>query len=400
MQASFNVSLRPISGKDAISTRGAQMSTQIRRRKLVHVLNGFRSGAIPHIIRDLHPTISAHFDVEIVVIGDINYADKALAEFSDLRIRVHALKCRRWNLPQAYVRLRRYLLSACPDIVHGHTGRAEILTPLCRPRNTKAVVTHHNVIGGYHWATRSASRLSSIMLDGRSCVSDAVKQSWYGPSSDTATVIYNPIDTKRFSISHDQITAIRREFRVPDGSFLLVSVGRINKQKAHSVAVRAVQRLRAAGEDCKLVIAGRGENEAALQKEISRLDLESYVVLAGFRDDVPSLVAAADVFVFPSLWEGLGLAALEAMAAGAAIAASKLPPIEEYITHEETGLLSQPEDDAALALNIQRLLRDPVLRKTLSAKARQTVQATFGAESIAVQYLELYKRVSGSDGTC
>lgn len=374
-----------------------EMST---RKKLVHVLNGFRSGAIPHIIRDLHPTISEHLDVEIVVIGDINYTDKALSEFSDLRIRVHALKCSRWNLPQAYMRLRRFLLTAHPDIVHGHTGRAEILTPLCRPKNAKALVTHHNVAEGYHWATRFVSRLSSTMLNGRSCVSGAVKQSWYGPADNKATVIRNPIDTSRFFVSEDQTRAIRREFNIADGSSLLVSVGRINKQKAHPVAVRAVHRLRAAGEDCKLVIAGRGENEAALRAEISRLDLEPYVVLAGFRNDIPTLIAAADVFVFPSLWEGLPLAALEAMAAGTAIVASKLPSIEECVIDEETGLLSQPGDDAALALNIERLLRDPGLRMRLSSMAHEAVRATFSAESIAAQYLDLYNRISGGDSTC
>jgi glycosyltransferase involved in cell wall biosynthesis len=361
-----------------------------RRKKLVHVLNGFRSGAIPHIIRDLHPTISEQYDVEVVVLGGINYTDKAISDFSDLGITVHPLNCNRWNVPQAYSRLRQFLLNANPDIVHGHMGRAEFLTPLCRPKNSRVFATHHNVKEGYHWVTRSIARVSNTMLDGRTCVSNSVKQSWYGTGNHGAIVIYNPIDMTKFAVGEGEIEAIRREFGVSNGTSLLVSVGRINKQKAHPVLLRAMQQLRAMGEDCKLVIAGRGENEAILREEISQLNLEQHVVLAGFRNDVPSLTAAADVFVFPSLWEGLGLAVLEAMATGTAVAASRLPALQESIIDGETGLLSPPGDETALSMNIRRLLRDPRLRRSLGSKAREIVSSKFDAKNIARQYLALY----------
>jgi glycosyltransferase involved in cell wall biosynthesis len=359
------------------------------RKKVVHVLNGFRSGAIPHILRDIHPTISERFDVEIAVIGRITDTDRVCEEFRDLNIKVHALNCSRWNISQAYFRLLRLLRALNPDIIHGHMGRAEMLAPLCRTRNAKVLATHHNVKEGYHLATRMMSHLSNTMLDGRTCVSNAVRHSWHGSDS-RATVIYNPVDASKFSVGESQRRAVRTEFGISDSTFLLVSVGRLNKQKAHSVLVRALHRLRATGEDCRLVIAGRGEEELVLRAEIRELGLEPHVIMAGFRNDVPSLTAAADVFVFPSLWEGLGIAVLEAMAAGTAVAASDIPALRECIAHEENGLLSPPGDEISLSVNIRRLLLDPLLRKSLGTKAREAVQGRFNAEHIAIQYMSLY----------
>src|SRR5690606_34440112 len=107
---------------------------------------------------------------------------------------------------------------------------------------------------------------------------------------------------------------------------------RLTRQKGHIYLIDAVAEMMARSDkSAYLLIVGRGEEEAAIRRRIKSRGVGDRIILTGFRNDIPDLVAASDLFVFPSIWEGLGLAALEAMAAGTAVAASALPAIKEYI---------------------------------------------------------------------
>jgi glycosyltransferase involved in cell wall biosynthesis len=359
----------------------------------VHVFNHFRSGAIPNIIRALHPVIGRHFDVEVVVLQAIHRSDTAIRDFEALGIPVHSLECGRGNVPLAWLRLRRFLARARPQVIHAHMGRSELLTPLCRPAGARTFATFHNVRGGYHRLSRTTMRLTDTLVDRRVCVSQAVADSWYGGSNRArASVVHNPIDVGRFAVDPDAVERLRREFGLHGGKVLIVNVGRLTRQKGQTDLVQAAAQLRRAGfDDYVLVIAGRGEEEARLQAQVLEHGLSDHVRLVGFRDDVPALVAAADLFVFPSLWEGLGLAALEAMAAGTAVIASDLPAVREYVADGETGLLSAPGSPQALAERIIALIRDPALREMLGHRGRARVAEAFGAEQIGHKYLDLYR---------
>jgi glycosyltransferase involved in cell wall biosynthesis len=114
------------------------------------------------------------------------------------------------------------------------------------------------------------------------------------------------------------------------------------------------------------------------------------VHLAGQRQDVPDLLAAADVFVMPSLWEGLPLAILEAMLAQKAIVASVTSGIPEAINDGQEGLLVPPGDEAALAEALGRVLSDAALRSRLAAQARARALREFTVECMTDQYERLY----------
>jgi glycosyltransferase involved in cell wall biosynthesis len=143
-----------------------------------------------------------------------------------------------------------------------------------------------------------------------------------------------------------------------------------------------------------LLIAGHdleGHRET-LQRLIDHLGLRPHVRLVGFQADVPSFLHALDVFAFPSRSEGFGQVAIEAMAAGKPVVASRIPPLTEIIVDGETGLLAEPRNPEAFARAIIRLLTDPDLARRMGAQGQKRVMELFDASVMEERTLALYRQ--------
>jgi glycosyltransferase involved in cell wall biosynthesis len=185
---------------------------------------------------------------------------------------------------------------------------------------------------------------------------------------------------------------IRRELQLVDGELLIVSVGNLYPVKGHAFLLQALSELARSSDvpSWRLALAGRGSEAEHLAQLANRAGLDHRVHFLGFRADVPDILAAADVWVMPSLSEGLPLALLEAMFAGKAIAASAVGGIPEAVASEEHGLLVPPQDPAALTAVLARLLRSRELRAALGAAARQRAMQEFSVTHMADAYERLY----------
>lgn len=378
-----------------VSKRGvSSISKSGERPRLVHVLNLFRSGAVPNIIRDIHPEVSKVFDVEVVVLQGIHDKERATEEFRSLEVPITALNSKRLNLMDALCRLQAHLAERRPAIVHGHMGRAHLLTPFASPPGAKSLVTVHNTRDGYMRLMRPILALASRQLDHKVFISNAVRASWPDMGVDRFSVIYNPIDILRFEAAIGARERVREEFAIPVGGTLLITVGRLTRQKGHIYLIDAVAEMMARSDkSAYLLIVGRGEEEAAIRRRIKSRGVGDRIILTGFRNDIPDLVAASDLFVFPSIWEGLGLAALEAMAAGTAVAASALPAIKEYISSDETGYLFPPKDARAMADALIQAVDNPERREALGRAGQSFVKKVFNADRVGKAYLELYRSI-------
>ena len=157
----------------------------------------------------------------------------------------------------------------------------------------------------------------------------------------------------------------RRELGIPENAFLLISVGEVNQNKNQSVVIRALAQLHR--PDIHYLIVGKGPMEEAVKDLAEELGIGAQVHLPGYRHDIPELLKASDVIVFPSIREGLGLAALEGMAAGLPLICADNRGTREfasaYCREDYTGVCSSPEMYAAA---IQRLADDPQLYDELS----------------------------------
>jgi len=185
----------------------------------------------------------------------------------------------------------------------------------------------------------------------------------------------------------------RGELGLREDQVLVLAVGSLVERKGHRVLLEAMAGLR---DDpgmpaWKVAIAGEGPEREALEAQIRQRGLEGRAVLLGARDDVADLQAAADLFVMPSLWEGLPLAILEAMFAENAIIATATSGIPEALTHDEDALLVPPGDATALATALRRLVEDPDARRTLGRRARRQAERRFSIGAMTDAYERIYR---------
>jgi glycosyltransferase involved in cell wall biosynthesis len=280
------------------------------------------------------------------------------------------------------------------DLLNGHEFDGAIYgTAAARLSGRPSVVTMH----GNHsmtqaWRRRTALRWAFRASQAVVAVSDQTKQQLdrdLGLRADAVRVIHNgmPVGT-------GDPAPVRRELGLREDETLILAVGNLVARKGHIVLLQALQRLEREGLGVawRLAIAGGkgGPERAALEIFIAEHQLADRVHILTYRDDVPNLQAAAEVFVMPSLWEGFPLAILEAMLSGTPVIASDVCGIPEAIVSGEHGLLTPPGDVEALATALRRLLTDPSLREQLAAGARARALREFTLEAMATAYERLY----------
>jgi glycosyltransferase involved in cell wall biosynthesis len=183
--------------------------------------------------------------------------------------------------------------------------------------------------------------------------------------------------------------AVRAAEGVDAGTPCLLVVASLVHRKGIDVLLKALARLASDGLEPVLWIAGEGEEHSNLERLSTRLQLTKQVRFLGQRDDVADLIQASDLVVLPSRLEGLGVAALEAMALGRPVVASNVGGLAEAIDDEHTGLLVPPEDPAALAAALARLTQDPALRRRLGDAGPQRIEAEYHSEGMTDQYERL-----------
>jgi glycosyltransferase involved in cell wall biosynthesis len=194
------------------------------------------------------------------------------------------------------------------------------------------------------------------------------------------------------SVSADG-AAVRHELELTADDRLLVSIGNLYPVKGHRHLIDAVARLSDRHPTVHLAIAGRGSLADGLGAHARECGLETRVHLLGLRSDVAALLAAADVFVLPSLSEGLPLALLEAMFAGRPIVASEVGDIAAALGHGAAGVLVPPGDPAALAASLDDLLTRPDRARTLGAHARRRAADQYDVSHMVRRYRSIYDRV-------
>jgi glycosyltransferase involved in cell wall biosynthesis len=239
---------------------------------------------------------------------------------------------------------------------------------------------------------RMRQRLISIAVDRYVAVSHAMARGLRHSVAfgDRVAVIHNAIDVAAFSRAAS--TNLREALTGGVARPIVLTVARLNKQKGLEYLITAAARL----PDTLFVIAGEGPDREALEVQARALNAADRVTFLGHRGDVLELLAACDLFVLPSLSEGLPVSVLEAMAAGKPVVATAIGGTDEAVLHQETGLLVPPGDPVALATAIRTLLADPGLSRRVGAAGRQRVQQLFSAETMVGQISRLYEDVLGA----
>jgi glycosyltransferase involved in cell wall biosynthesis len=241
---------------------------------------------------------------------------------------------------------------------------------------------------------RSVARATHILADSQSTKRD-LAAIWRVPD-DKVTVLYSGVN-ERFRPVTDAtaLAAVRARYGLGDRPYVL-AVGTVQPRKNYELLVRAFRAVAQAGPHVLVIAGGRGWLTEGLDAEITRQGVADRVILPGFVDDadLPALYSAADLFVFPSLYEGFGLPLLEAMACGVPVISSDASSLPEVAATggEPAALLLPPGDEAAWSAAMLRLLTDETARQRLST-AGVAQAARFTWQAAARQLAALYERL-------
>jgi starch synthase (maltosyl-transferring) len=208
-------------------------------------------------------------------------------------------------------------------------------------------------------------------------------------------VIPNGIDAAKVA---EAAPADLTQFGIPAGSRTLLFVGRLDPQKGPFVLMAAVRELCSRHAGLQVLLVGDGPLRDTLHAWVAKENLASRIHFAGRRNDVPSLLRAANLFVLPSLWEGLPNVVLEAMAAGTPIVASRVEGISDLLVDDRTGLIVPPNSAGDLAEAIDRLLADPEHARQMGHSAQHFVRERFTWDHVITQYEQLYTALLNSAG--
>ncbi len=230
-------------------------------------------------------------------------------------------------------------------------------------------------------------------------VSQAVKDSTVETmrvKPERITVVKRGRDEQRLGrAGPERRSAIRMRLGLADDADVVVTVGRQEYQKGHCHLVDAFAEVAEVRPHAVLLVAGRhGHASAALEEQIARLGLGGVVKLLGHRSDVADVLAASDLFVFPSVYEGLGGALIEALAMSLPVVVSDIPALREVVVEGENALLVPPGDGARLASAILELLGDAERMRTYGERSREIFEAEFRAELAAKRMLDLLATVA------
>jgi glycosyltransferase involved in cell wall biosynthesis len=182
----------------------------------------------------------------------------------------------------------------------------------------------------------------------------------------------------------------REQLGLSAGDLVMGAVGRLEEQKGHGQLLAALPELQRRIPDLVVLIVGEGREEEKLKRQVRELNLASTVRFLGTRRDLPEIFRALDIFVHPSLWEGLPLALLKAMGAGLPVVATRVSGSREAIEDGVNGCLAAPGDPEALARAILELHRHPEMRQRLGEAARRTVMERYSLEAMLQKLEELY----------
>ena len=164
----------------------------------------------------------------------------------------------------------------------------------------------------------------------------------------------------------------RAQLNIAPDDILVLSVGELQKRKNHQAIIRAIAKLN--NSSIKYAICGQGELEDYLKKLVFTLKLEEQVFFLGYRQDIPEIMSACDIFAHPSIREGLGLASLEAMASGLPLVTSNVQGVPDYVENGVTGYMCAPMDFDAYAENLNKLVTDKALREKIGTDNIDYVQ--------------------------
>lgn len=304
-------------------------------------------------------------------------------------------------------RLARIMRIYRPHVVHSRNWGTIEAIPAARLAGVPvAIHSEHGyeleMLSGLPMRRRIFRRLAYTMADAVFAVTRELRdyharQAWIPP--ERIRVIYNGVDTQRFFPRPEERVLLRRRFGLPEGRFIVGTLGRAVAIKDHPTLLRAVETIVRQNIDAHAVLAGSGPELERNQRLVADSPaLAGRVTFLPFCDEVPELLNAMDAFALTSISEGMSNTLLEAMAAGLPVVATRVGGNPEVIVEDRSGWLIGPGDSEALASRLAILSSQESLRRRCGIAARERIVECFSLSRMLEEYSHLYLELAARRG--
>jgi len=386
--------------------------------RVLHVIANLDVGGAQEVVRSLVPRLKSEgCDPLVVALRD----GPLRSDLERAGVPVRIVQGRRRSLagdPRAITELLRIrselagiVRNQRVDVIQSHLLRSLDFLLLTLPRRSgtpRVVWTFHNarldlrsdqlprarwLLGlkrrAYRFLYRAASRRVAAMVAVSADVAAAIQRD-FRPVRGRLVTIANGVDLDRYG--HGNRRQKRQSLGIPTGGPLAICVAKFSEQKGHRVLIDALTRGAGRAANLQLALVGTGPLHDAIASHVAQAGLADRVHLLGERRDVSDLLLASDLFVLPSLWEGLPMALLEAMAAGLPVIATAVSGTRDVVAGSESGgILVTAGDVEELCGALDRLASDAALRRSLGKAARRRVADHFSVAVQARAHADLYR---------
>jgi glycosyltransferase involved in cell wall biosynthesis len=292
----------------------------------------------------------------------------------------------------ALLRLRKIIKDGQYDVVHTHLYRAQIYArPAARLAGTPVVLTTEHSIGETHIERRKMTRsvqalylTSERFSDATIAVSDIVKDRLvrWGVRPGKITVIPNGVDTDELGFDAAARARVREQFGISPDTYVIGALGRLDPNKRVDLTMEAAAPM--LGDSCKILVIGRGEDQARLEAAAARLGITEHVIFGGYQSDTTAMMAAFDLYVASSVQETFGLSVLEALASGLPVLYTTCPALDGIQTERARMVAGTPE-----------ALRDEISKEHEAGPRERVADSKvferYGIESVVSQIDDLYE---------
>jgi glycosyltransferase involved in cell wall biosynthesis len=294
-------------------------------------------------------------------------------------------------------RLRRLIEQTRPDVVHLHSRRgADVLGGLAArlARPIPRVVLSRRVDNP---EPRLWVRVKYRLYDKVITISEGIRRVLLeeGLPPEKVVCVPSAVDHQAFEAECDR-EWYHQEFDIPPGSCVIGVIAQLIERKGHRYLIEALPPVFAKHPDVRVLIFGKGPMEAAIRSQITAAGLEEHVRLVGFRADLARVLPCVQMLVHPALMEGLGVALLEAAAAGLPIIATRAGGMPEIVRDGENGLLTPPGDVQALVKALEAMLGDPQRSRRMGRRGREIVAEQFSIDAMVDGNLAVYRSLLDS----
>ncbi len=347
-----------------------------------------------HLLRRLDP---GRYRASLVCPSSAD-GDRLLSKAGELGVHTYALTVREPDDAEGIARLREVLQQERVLVFHSQVGiswegfvglrtaHAAGVPVRVVTEHLPYLLTHPGQIADHRRTIPLALRVITV--------SEGSRRTFLaqGYPSHQFVSIHNGVELPRRP-SRAETQRVREELGIEARMPLLLTVGRLTPQKGHDVLIEAVPAVLAQHPEARFICVGEGPELPSLQAQAASLGVTHAVRFLGHRSDVPALLAAADLFVLPSRFEGHPLAALEASALGLAVVGTRVCGLEEAVVPRETGLLVEPDRPQDLANAMLELMGDRERRRRMGEAGRRFVAEHYTAQQMAERTMALYDRL-------